>query len=457
MANSRYYSSTALQTSLTNSITNSTTVIQVGATTGFPGSLPYTLAIDYGAASEELVEVTGVAGLNLTVTRAIDSTSAQSHAAGATVKHVSSARDFTDSRTHEAAVSGVHGVAGTIVGTTDTQTLTNKTLTNPTINAATLSGTVAGTPTFSGAVTLNGGGTLSGTFTGTHTYSGAVTISGSLALGTITVSGTPTFSGIPVFNVGANANDRLSYKGTFTSGQVAVASNPNSETFDRFRVYGDGMLEWGPGTGARDTNLYRSAANFLKTDDGLITVGELQPQNLVRAQRGTATDSQYETRVSGDANARWYMQADGKMNWGPGTGAVDTNLYRSGAGVLTTDSTLGSAVTLSTSLTAATGFTLISAAHRKTGDITTVTGYLTRSGTTLNTTSSTSSNFTDTLLATLPTGFRPPIVITCVWGNGLSSGEALIDTDGTVTIRNGDYNQPISNGDNLRFTATWVA
>ena len=41
----------------------------------------------------------------------------------------------------------------TLVGKTTTDTLTNKTLTNPTINAAALSGTLSGTPTFSGVTT----------------------------------------------------------------------------------------------------------------------------------------------------------------------------------------------------------------------------------------------------------------------------------------------------------------
>lgn len=127
----RFYSSIALQTSLTAGITAIDTTIMVASTTGFPGSTPYTLALDYGGANEELVDVTAQAGLSLTVTRAVDGTSASTHNAGAVVRHVSSARDFTESRAHEAATQNVHGVTGVgndVVGTTSTQTLSNKTL-----------------------------------------------------------------------------------------------------------------------------------------------------------------------------------------------------------------------------------------------------------------------------------------------------------------------------------------
>lgn len=127
----RFYSSIAQPTTLTASITAGSTNISVASAAGFPGATPFTLALDYGELNEELVDVTMIAGLNLTVTRAVDGTSATGHNTGAVVRHVSSARDFSDSRTHEESTFNVHGVTGVgnnLVGTLSVQTLSNKTL-----------------------------------------------------------------------------------------------------------------------------------------------------------------------------------------------------------------------------------------------------------------------------------------------------------------------------------------
>lgn len=126
----RYYSSVAPPTTLSAGITSGAASIQVGSTTGFPALTPYTLSLDYGTSGEELVQVNSAGGTTLAVTRGIDGTSATSHLAGAVVRHVSSARDFADSRSHENADQEIHGLGPgeEIVGTDKVQTLSNKTL-----------------------------------------------------------------------------------------------------------------------------------------------------------------------------------------------------------------------------------------------------------------------------------------------------------------------------------------
>lgn len=255
----RFYSSVAQQTTLSGTINASVTSITVASVTGFPVSFPYTLAIDYGSSSNELVDVTNAAGTTLTVTRAIDGTSGQTHSSGANVRHVSSGRDFSDSRTHENTGTAVHGITGAVVGTTDTQSLSNKTLTSPTINSGALNGTFSGNPTFSGTPVFSGAA-LNGTYSGNPTFSGTPTFAGATMNGTYT--GTPVFTGAPIFRGAGATSD-------------AFAATVSGDTFNRFLSQADGTLRWGSGAATRDTNLYRSAVGTLKTDGDFSVAGNI--------------------------------------------------------------------------------------------------------------------------------------------------------------------------------------
>ena len=140
----RKYSSRSQQTTLTAALTSSGTSATVVSGTALLGGTTisagetFTVVIDPDTALEEIVDVTAVSTNTLTITRGIDGSTGQAHSAGAVVRHMAIGRDYREANTHIEATTG-HGATGAVVGTTNTQTLTNKTLTSPIVSGLTLS------------------------------------------------------------------------------------------------------------------------------------------------------------------------------------------------------------------------------------------------------------------------------------------------------------------------------
>lgn len=124
----RYYSSISQAMSLVSAVSAATATLQVSSIVGLPTSVPFTLVLEPGTASEEIITVTALAGATLTVLRGQDSTAAQAHGVGSAVRHMMTARDLREPQQHMDASADVHGLAGgaQVVGTTSAQTLTNK-------------------------------------------------------------------------------------------------------------------------------------------------------------------------------------------------------------------------------------------------------------------------------------------------------------------------------------------
>ena len=165
------YSSTSVETTLQNAITTSGATSMVvssgtgsalmgGVTLGAGNVDVFTVAIDVDTINEEIVFITNQSSDTMTIVRGQAGSSAVTHSAGATVKHVLSSYDLTNfqgavspiaslgfggstsgtTTVQATAVAGTNTLtlpattSDTLVGLAATQTLTNKTLTAPKVN-----------------------------------------------------------------------------------------------------------------------------------------------------------------------------------------------------------------------------------------------------------------------------------------------------------------------------------
>jgi microcystin-dependent protein len=134
------------------------------------------------------------------------------------------------------------------------------------------------------------------------------------AAGATLALGTPTQRGRFRF-YGSNAFD------------IVLDNHAAAEAIARFSLVTNGQMMWGDGTNPQDTTLQRAAA-------GVLSLGTTSQKGRLRTYGGTTGDLVFDTAVTTDAFTRWYVRADGFMNWGPGNAANDTRLYRNGVGIL---------------------------------------------------------------------------------------------------------------------------
>lgn len=86
---------------------------------------------------------------------------------------------------------------------------------------------------------------------------------------------------------------------------AAYAASVAGDTISRYLVQAGGKIEWGAGgSSARDTNLYRSAANTLKTDDSLIVAGDATVATLTVT--GGTSPVWYDTGVDQTSTSTTY-------------------------------------------------------------------------------------------------------------------------------------------------------
>lgn len=176
------------------------------------------------------------------------------------------------------------------------------------------------------------------------TWEGSGGADGMLRLCNLSSSANPVLVTIP-----AGVDPFGNPEATYTTSIAALSTNykATADTAARLAITSStGNLAWGDGTNAADTNLYRSAADHLKTDDKLQVVGELELDAALNHDGTTVGFYGVTPATRPTAYTQTYSTAD-KTHAAP---TASTLTVTDGAG--TNDNTIG-AITADASVIAA--------------------------------------------------------------------------------------------------------
>jgi len=269
----RYYSAVAVDNTLGSAITSGSTTATLNTSPiGYPSSFPFVLAIDYNAATEELVLVTAVSGTTISITRGFNGSTPQSHAVGAVIRHVITAQDLTDTQTHynTALTDGAHGVTGSLATFLGAPTSANlaAVVTDETGSGSLVfaTGPTIASPTITGTINAGGNTGASGQFlssTGTGiawaTSSGGVpavngVLTGPLEAFNIVGTTGPTgglnvdikTAGVWYYTANATANFTLNFRGDGSTTLNSILTTGQAITVSVLWTNGAGPYSPGP-------------------------------------------------------------------------------------------------------------------------------------------------------------------------------------------------------------------
>ncbi|MEX2055042.1 MAG: hypothetical protein WD972_02570, partial [Candidatus Andersenbacteria bacterium] len=205
---------------------------------------------------------------------------------------------FIQTATNSTTAFQVQNAAGTsnllVADTTNTRIGIGATPANSLLTIGTNTTTAAGGITFG---------------TDTNLYrsaAGTLKTIGSLQVdGLLTGNGNAAFTGYVTASTqfGLSADSTLTAFSASQSAANVLLDNKLLATDSQraLRIFGNGKMEWGAGGALPiDTNLYRSAADTLKTDDSVIVVGSLDAGTLLQGGTGVLlTSSSFGGDVSG--------------------------------------------------------------------------------------------------------------------------------------------------------------
>jgi fibronectin-binding autotransporter adhesin len=319
MATARNFTSSAAPTATTTSINATDTVVTVAALTGYP-AVPFTAVLDRNGPTEEVVEVTGVSGLNLTITRGIESgVPGQIHGINTRFEHIASARDFQDANNH-ILLGSIHlGSQNVFASNIAPNTITGSQVSS----AFTFAGSAGTTSTFAVGTDLTAGGNISASagnvtankFTSTAAGGESHFNSGTYADPDVGVTRDAKFGHLGIAVLGGIKTDTVNWTGAGTGSTLTLSGAGTALTVNNNALVSGNLTVTGTISGA--------GSNFVTLDTTQTITGTKTFSATTTTLSGVSastlalTGGSTALNVTNNASIGGSLSVTGNVNVGP--------------------------------------------------------------------------------------------------------------------------------------------